>query len=194
MNWYRFLLWFIGFLFFLCEGTIVPWLIPDFAADMQLVVTSRMAFIWFLYIAIYLQRSTAIAMALAFGLLHDLIFYGHMLGVHAFGMVLCTYLIALMLRDTHVTWYTGIASIGLGLIAFDMIKYGLYRLFQVTEADPWWHVVHNIVPSLSLNLLFALAIYYPVIKSFARIEKHIAPVEPDEIQPSGHNWKESRNS
>lgn len=179
MNWYKHLLWLLVFLLFLAEGSLVPWILSGIVSDLRLSVAPQFVLIMIFYIAIYLNRPMAIAMALVFGLLHDFIYYGHMLGVYIFGMTLCVYLVGLILRDSHVTWYIGIGSVGLGLLLFHFLEYALYRLFQITDTNVWWHAVHGIGPSLLLNLTFAALIYYPVIKGFARIEKYVAPEEPE---------------
>jgi len=186
MIWYKHLLWAIVTLLFLIEGSLIPWVMPSLVSEMGLFVVPQFALILILYIGIYLNRHMAIAMGLVFGMLHDIIYYGHMLGVYAFGMGLSVYLITLILRDSHVSWYTGIGCIGMGFIFFDTLEYGLYRLFQVTEAAPWWYFVHAVFPSLVLNLTFALLVYYPIMKGFTKIEKFVAS-DDSEVFTTGNS-------
>lgn len=183
MIWHKHLLWLSILLLFLIEGSLIPWLIPQLAAELKLMIVPQFALVMILYTAIYLHRNMAIAMGLVFGLLHDMIFYGHVLGAYAFSMGLCAYVAALLLRNSHVSWYVGIGCIGLALILFDGLIYGLYKLFQITSVSPGWHAVHAVIPSFILNLTFALAVYYPVIKVFAKIEKYIATEDSDSYQP-----------
>ena len=63
-------------------------------------------------------------------------------------MGITTYLIGLMLRDTHVTWYTGIGSILFGLLLFDVFVYGLYLLFQLANETPLRIFLYNMLPTL----------------------------------------------
>lgn len=185
MIWYKHVLWFVVFFLFMLESSLIPWLVPSAAVELNLTFAAQFAFVLILYIAIYLNRHMALAMALVFGFMHDLIFYGHVLGAYTFGMSLVTYVISMMLRDSHISWYVGIGSIGLGLLSFDYLVYGLYRLFQITSVTPWWHFVHAALPSLLLNLCFTSALYYPVIRIFARIERYVAPDESD-AYPTGN--------
>lgn len=182
---YKHLLWVIVLIFFLAEGALIPWLLPPWTAEMGLAIVPRLAFICILYIAIYLNRHMAVAMGLVFGLLHDIIFYGLVLGTYAFGMGITTYLIGLMLRDTHVTWYTGIGSILFGLLLFDVSVYGLYLLFQLANETPLRIFLYNMLPTLIFNLSIALLMYWPVLKGFSRIEKYVTPVE-SEHYPAGN--------
>lgn len=185
MTWYKHLLWLTVGVLFLLEGALLPWIIPSTASDWKLMIIPHFSWVTILFVAIYLNRHMAITMALVFGILHDIIYYGHVLGAYAFGMGVTTYVIALMLRDTHVSWYTGIGSIALGLIMFEGIVFGLYTLFQIASVAPTWYLLHAVLPTLLLNICFASAIYYPAIKIFARIEKYVAPTEP-EAYPTGN--------
>jgi len=182
MIWHKHLLWLTVWVLFLLESSLMPWLLPASVGGMQLGIAAHFAFVIILYIGIYLNRRLALGMAFAIGLLHDILFYGHVLGAYTFSMCLTTYVIFMLLRDTHVSWYTGLGSITLGVLAFDYIVFGLYTLFQITTVSPWWYFVHAALPSLLLNMIFASVIYYPVINIFARIEKYIAPEEPEDYK------------
>ena len=152
---------------------------------MGLAIVPHLAFICILYIAIYLNRHMAVAMGLVFGILHDIIFYGLVLGTYAFGMGITAYLIGLMLRDSHVTWYIGIGSIIFGLLLFDVLVYGLYLLFQLADEAPMRIFLYNTLPSLIFNLCIALIMYWPVLKGFSRIEKYVASSQ-SEHYPAGN--------
>ncbi|MNI99973.1 hypothetical protein D3C73_1591980 [compost metagenome] len=52
----------------------------------------------------------------------------------------------------------------LGNFLFEAIIYGLYRLFQVTRDTTQWAFFHIMLPSVLINLLFALLIYVPLRK------------------------------
>lgn len=182
MIWYKHLLWLTLWVLFLLESSLMPWFLPGSISGMEMTIAAHFAFVLILYIGIYLNRRLAIGMALAFGLLHDVLFYGHVLGAYTFSMCLTTYVISMLLRDTHVSWYTGLGSITLGILAFDYLVFGLYTLFQITSVSPWWYLMHAALPTLLLNMIFASAIYYPVIQIFARIEKFVAPQEAEDYK------------
>lgn len=175
-------MWLVVCILFLLESSLMPWLLPTSVGGMQLNITVHFAFVIILYVGIYLNRRLAIGMAFAIGFMHDILFYGHVLGAYTFSMCLTTYVISMLLRDTHVSWYTGLGSISLSILVFDYLVFGLYTLFQITSVSPWWYFVHAALPTLILNMIFASAIYYPVINIFARIEKFVAPEEPDDYK------------
>lgn len=184
MMWHKHALWLFVFLLFLLEGSLLPWLLPD-TGELKLQFIPHFAWVVIIFITIYLSRHMGLALALVFGILHDIVYYGHVLGVYAFGMGLATYIIGLLLRNSHVTWYIGIGTAALGLILFDIMVYSLYMLFQIVSISPWWIVQHVTLPSLLLNVIFASAIYYPAIKVFAKIEKYMT-IEEQDSYPTGN--------
>lgn len=144
--------------FFILEGTIVHWLIPDW----EVRIAPHLVLVAVVYIALYLNRHLALLYGLIFGMLQGIIFYGHMVGAYSFGMGLTGYLAGLIFRRFHLNIASTLFIITLSNLLFDMILYGLYRLFGITELAIQWVFVQQIIPSLMINLLFALLIYIPV--------------------------------
>ncbi|MNW10469.1 hypothetical protein D3C71_2076970 [compost metagenome] len=56
--------------------------------------------------------------------------------------------------------------IGSGHLFYDLVLYGINRLFRVTNVPFEWVFLHQMLPSMLINLLFALAIYVPVRRMF----------------------------
>src|SRR5689334_14420344 len=91
----RFYLPIILFILFLFEGTVMPMIIPT-AWHSNVIVAPHFTFIVILFMAIYVSRHWALAYGLIFGMLHDFVYYGPMIGTYTFGMGLASYLIGLI--------------------------------------------------------------------------------------------------
>lgn len=155
----RNLVWFL-ILIFLLEGTMIPWLIPEvWSAHIQLA--PHFIVVSILYMAIFMKRYYALVFGLIFGMLQDIIYYGHMIGLQSFSMGLTGYLIGLIFRNAHLSMFSALSTIFLGVFTYEGIVYALYRLFRIVEFSFGWAFMQIILPSLIINLLFALLIYIP---------------------------------
>ncbi|TBL81867.1 rod shape-determining protein MreD [Paenibacillus thalictri] len=152
-------------LIFVLEGSVLQWLIPS-VWQTKVHVAPHFILIVVLYIGLYQNRHTALVYGLAFGLLQDMIYYSPMLGPLSFSMGLSGYVAGLLHRRTHNSIVFTMISIGVGQLLYDMLVYGLYKLFRVTHLDFQWVFFHQMLPSMLINLLFALAIYVPIRKYF----------------------------
>ena len=146
------------FLLFLIEGSVMPWLIPEYELFQ---FEPHFVLVAILYAAIFLNRYYALFFGLLFGLLQDFIYYGHMIGLQSFSMGLIGYAAGLLFRNAQVTLLMSLSMILLGNFAYESVVYFLYRLFEIIEFSFEWALVQVIMPSLILNLLFALIIYWP---------------------------------
>lgn len=81
------------FLLFIVQGTLLPWLLPNV---WQMRIIPNLVFIVILFVTIYHHRHTALILGLSFGMLHDVVFYGRILGAHSFAMGVSAYLIGLL--------------------------------------------------------------------------------------------------
>ncbi|QHW34172.1 rod shape-determining protein MreD [Paenibacillus rhizovicinus] len=150
-------------LFFLSEGTIFYWLLPDSLVG-RIVPHFTLAFV--LFAALYRGRHAALLLGLSFGLLQDLAFYGRIIGVHSFSMGLVGYMTGLMLERKRSTLMMALSMIGLSTLVYDTVVYFIYRVFRLTGQPYEWALSHHIIPSLILQLLFALAMYVPARRWF----------------------------
>lgn len=152
-------------LFFLLEGSLLPWLIPAgwlSAAS----ISPHLVLIGIIYVAIYGNRHAALLFGLLFGFLQDLIYYGHMLGVHTFSMGLIGYLVGLSFMKLRRSLIATLSFVVYTELIYGIMLYGIYRLFNVTALPFAWILLKNIFPSLLLNLLFGLIIYVPARQFF----------------------------
>lgn len=150
-------------LFFLAEGTIFYWLVPDDLVG-RIVPHFTLAFV--LFAALYRGRHASLLLGLAFGMLQDLAFYGRILGVHSFSMGLVGYMTGLLMERKRSTLLMALSMIGLSTLVYDTVVYFVYKVFRLTDQTYEWALYHHIIPSLFLQLLFALAMYVPARRWF----------------------------
>ncbi|GGG20354.1 rod shape-determining protein MreD [Paenibacillus abyssi] len=151
------------FLLFLIEGTIMPWLIPD---EWTGRIIPQFIFVFVLYASFYAGRHTALLLGIGFGLLQDVVFYGHLIGVHSFAMGLCGYVIGLMFEHKRIPMLTALSLIGMACLLYDTVIYFIYRVFRMTNESYVWALMDHIMPSLFLQLAFSLVLYVPVRRWF----------------------------
>lgn len=161
-------------LLFVVETTIVPWLIPDAWYGR---VAPHFVFVFALFAGLYTGRHEALLLGFSFGILQDIVFYGHMLGVHALSMGVIAYVTGLLLEKRRSPMIAALAVIGLASLAYDSAVYGIYRAFRVTVQPYDVIFIHSIAPSLFLQLGFALAVYVPARRLFEGAAKKQAEEE-----------------
>jgi rod shape-determining protein MreD len=165
----RYLLPVILYIVFLFEGTILPMIIP-MSWQSRIGIAPHFAFIIILFIAIYVSRHWALAYGLGFGALQDIVYYGPMLGTYTFGMGLISYLIGMMALRSKPSMVMSIMLILIGNLLLDLLIFGIYRIFQITHLTIDYALTHHVLPSLLINLLFALVVYVPIRKLLDHIE------------------------
>ncbi|QHT62065.1 rod shape-determining protein MreD [Paenibacillus lycopersici] len=163
-------------LFFLVEGTLFYWLLPDNLVG-RIVPHFTLAFV--LFAALYRGRHSALLLGLSFGLLQDLAFYGRIIGVHSFTMGLVGYMTGLMLERKRSTLMMALSMIGLSTLVYDTVVYFIYRVFRLTSQPFEWALSHHIIPSLFMQLLFALVLYVPARRWFEGSKKPKTEDEED---------------
>ncbi|ALS23243.1 MULTISPECIES: rod shape-determining protein MreD [Paenibacillus] len=158
-------LWLILGGLFLLESSLVPWLIPT-AWQTKVYVVPHLLLVIVLYIGLYVHRHTALMFGLIFGMLQDFIHYSPMLGPVSFGLGLSGYLAGLLQGRVYSSIVISMLVIGMGNLFYDSVIFGLYRLFRVIHTEFQWVFFYQMLPSMLINLLFALAVYVPMRKLF----------------------------
>jgi rod shape-determining protein MreD len=152
-------------LFLLLESSFLPWIIPsDWRSGMYLY--PRLTLVGVIYVGILANRHAGALMGLIFGLIQDAVFYGHMLGVNAFTFAFSAYAAGLLLKNNALNLFSTFIVQLAALLLFETSLYGLYRLFSVTQTDFAWTFLQGMLPSLLVDLLFALILYIPARKWF----------------------------
>ncbi|WP_028543578.1 rod shape-determining protein MreD [Paenibacillus taiwanensis] len=157
--------WMILFmlLLFLIEGAWLPFFIPD---EWKVRIIPQFVFIIVLYHAVYKHRHTALLMGLGFGLLQDIVYYGQMLGPHTFSMGFLGYFIGLLFTTRNTSMVTMMVIAVMGSFAYQSIVFGIYALFSVQHLTFKYALMEYMLPSLMIQLLFALIVYVPMRKWF----------------------------
>jgi len=148
---------------FVLEGALLPWLIPNSFSDR---IIPHFIFVLVIFSALYGTRYQALLLGMSFGLLQDVIYYGHVIGPHFFFMGLIGYLVGMVFERKKVTLMLAISIVGFACIAYDSALYFVYSVFRITNGSYAWALIQYILPSLFLQLAFTLCIYVPVRKMF----------------------------
>lgn len=147
-------------LLFMLETAVVPWLIPP-EWHMNIRIAPHLVLVGIVYAAVFFGRHYALVLGLVFGFVHDLIFYGHMIGLYMSGTGLIAYFAGLLFHRVRPTFFTVQSAAVLALIVFDVYIFAIYRLFNVVTEPFTWAALHYMLPSVLFNLFFSLAVYVP---------------------------------
>ncbi|OAB38960.1 rod shape-determining protein MreD [Paenibacillus macquariensis subsp. defensor] len=156
------------FILFILEGTVVPWLIPD---AWQTRIVPNLVYIVILFVSIYNHRHTALVLGIVFGLLHDVVFYGQIMGTYSFAMGLSAYLMGFIFQTPRAPMPIMMTVIILGSLLLDSTLYGIYTLFQMGHSSYDWALVHHILPDVFVHFVFGLIIYVPLRSQLEKISK-----------------------
>lgn len=160
------------FALFLLEGTILKWIIPV-VWQKQVIVSTHFVLVVILFIGIYLDRRSALVYGVLFGLLHDIVYYGPtMIGTYSFAMGLAGYLSGLLTLRSRSNLLSSVIVLAVGNFVFEGIVYALYRVFQITQEPLNWLFFRYMLPSVLINLLFALLVYVPLRKWLEDMPRH----------------------
>ena len=156
------------FFVFILEGALMPWLIP---AGFGERIIPHFVFVFVLYSALYGNRHQALLLGVGFGLLQDIVFYGHLIGAHTFLMGLIGYFTGVLFTARKATLMMAVAVVGLACLLYDSTLLFIYKVFKISTADYAWALLHYILPSLFLQLVFMLLCYIPLRKMFQSTQK-----------------------
>lgn len=151
---------------FVLEGSLMPWLIPTTYSDR---IIPHFTFVLVIFSALYGSRYQALILGMSFGLLQDIIYYGHVIGPHFFFMGLIGYTIGVLLERRKATLLLAISVVGFACLAYDSALYFVYATFKITNGTYPWALIQYILPSLFLQLVFTLCVYVPIRKMFEKL-------------------------
>lgn len=141
------------------ENSVIPWLVPPGWSERLL---PHLLFIMTLFVAGFGGRHTAFLFGLGFGLLQDLLSYGHLIGPYGFGMGLIGYLAGLAAERKSFTIGFFLWIVVVSGVMLDSIVYFIYNLFRITDLDYAFVFFWQVAPTALLQLLIALLMYIPV--------------------------------
>ncbi|CAM4129384.1 rod shape-determining protein MreD [Paenibacillus alkaliterrae] len=150
-------------LLFILEGAVMPWIIPEGLGSR---IIPHFVFVSVIFSALYSGRHQALLLGVSFGFLQDIIYFGHLLGAHAFIMGLIGYFTGVLLERRRATVMMALSIIGFACILYDSVIFFIYKVFRITSETYAWALLNHILPSLFLQLAFALACYVPARRLF----------------------------
>ncbi|MCL6456480.1 MAG: rod shape-determining protein MreD [Gorillibacterium sp.] len=154
-------------LLFIIEGTWMNWLIPA-AWQTGVIVSPHLVMIVIIFIGIYWDPRAGLLFGLGFGLLHDIVFYGPMIGTYCMGFGLVGYAAGLFPFRSQSNILTTLFIVAIGEFSFEWLIYGIYRLMAVVQTSPQRIFLFHIMPSILINLFVALILYIPLRRLFER--------------------------
>jgi rod shape-determining protein MreD len=158
---------YVFFALFLLEGTVFPWLIP-YQVDRYMTIVANPLLIMTVFVGVHVHRHKALIYGFSFGLLKDVIFYGHVIGIYTFSTAIIGYFSGLVFRHFHQTFVLSIVAVALGNLGYEIIVYGLYRLLNIVDVDWKWALFHQFLPTVMFNTLLAVFLYLPVHRFLLR--------------------------
>lgn len=144
---------------FIAEGSILPWLIPT---DWQTRLIPHLVYIMVLFISVYDSRHKALTLGLIFGLLHDVVYYGAMIGPYSFAMGFTAYLIGLIFKPSRTPLPFMLFAVLIGSFSLDSILFGIYKLFELDHERYSWALIHHILPNMIAHFILGLVAYVPL--------------------------------
>lgn len=172
----RFLLTLTLLLLFLLEGTVIQFVSPS-AWGLSWLTVPRFALVGTLLISMFLGRREGLYYGLAIGLLHDLLF-GQVVGLYMMTMMVASYFAGLIVILFQRGFAMVLVTCSLILFGHEWLLYSVHRLFSTAPVDVRWMLHWQILPTVGLNLLFALLVYAPLKNLCQSVnEKRDVPLE-----------------
>lgn len=166
MTWRKQFLVLLLFIIFLIEGSVLPWFLPD-AWIPHLM--PNLVFVCVLFVAVYRHRYAGMALGAVFGMLHDIVYYGAMLGPYSFTMGFTAYVLGLIFQLPKAPLPVMLTVVMLGSFILDSMLFGIYTVFNFNEQTYDWALIQYIIPDLLFRLVFALIIYMPIRRQFDKM-------------------------
>ncbi len=174
MNMRRSVLVLLLFLLFIVQGTILPWLIPDV---WQMRIIPNLVLIVILFVTVYHHRHTALILGLSFGMLHDIVFYGRIIGAHSFTMGLTAYLLGLLFQIPRAPLPLMMTVILLGSLLGDSMLFGIYSVFNLNQEPYSWALMNHMLPTMLFHFAIGLILYIPLRRQLELLKKEASKEE-----------------
>lgn len=157
------------FILLVLEGTLFQILIlSNHTIEMTLV--PRFLVVMIILIGIHFGRQSSIVYGMIFGFFYDVV-YTQLLGVYTFGIAFIGYVFVYYHKRIQDSLLIQLLIIVGAITFFEYYQFGLYRLIGITEMAAPLFVLERLVPSIVLNSVFAILIYYPTKKLFDYVKR-----------------------
>ncbi len=121
-------------------------------------------------ISFFYDRNKALLYAIIFGLLFDII-YTDIIGVYMFSFPLIVYVISLSMKVLHRNLIVVFFVVLVGISLLEGFIFGILYLVNVAHLDWNQFLYDRLFPTLVLNGVFLIVIYYPMKKFLLSVEK-----------------------
>lgn len=156
----RFLFIVTLFFLFIIEGTIVQLFSPD-RWGIPMIMIPRFVVVILIFLALFLGRIQGLFIGLFFGLMYDVV-YGSVIGIYGFSMALVGYFSGLTFKVFQQNIFLILLTVFVSLFIHEFIVYGLLTLISFIDMDVQLFFFQKVIPTLILNMIFALLITYPI--------------------------------
>jgi rod shape-determining protein MreD len=131
--------------------------------DSDTFLVPRFVVVMVCFIGMFVSPMRGVAYGMIFGLLYDLVFTD-LVGVYMFSMGLTAYVTTFIARYFHGNIFVTLFVMIIGLSAFEFLIYGIYSLINIAEMKIEPFVYQRYLPTLLLNSVFVVLVYYPLRK------------------------------
>jgi rod shape-determining protein MreD len=158
----RFILTGTLLLLFILEGTVLQVLTPA-SWGLSWLAVPRFALVGAILVAMFLGRREGLYYGMAIGFLQDVL-YGQAIGVYTLSMMVASYFAGLIVLLFQRSVGMVFVTVSVILFGHEWLLYSLYRLFSSAYLDVQWMLTKQILPTVGLNVLFALLVYIPMTR------------------------------
>ncbi|WP_100373631.1 rod shape-determining protein MreD [Bacillus sp. FJAT-45037] len=152
------------------EGSLYQYFLPE-RLGANYIIVPRFLLVSLVLIGIYLGRSTGLLYALCFGLIYDVV-YTELLGVYMFGFAVVGYAFALSYKQIQDSILVPLILSLVAVALFEYYQYGLFRLISITDMGAQVFVLERLLPTIVLNIGWAILMLYPIKKLCVHIQHH----------------------
>ncbi|MGC4375816.1 rod shape-determining protein MreD [Fictibacillus sp. Mic-4] len=167
---YRILLPFLTYIAFVFESTVMQVVNPK--QDWGILLIPHFSLVIIIFVASYLKPSYGIVYGLIFGLLTDLM-YTDLIGIYMFSTALVAYITAVLSRFLFGNLFVTLVLTILGVAVLEFLVYGLNTLVGVANESVDLFLYNRLISTLILNGVFAILIYYPLLKFLRKMKDSI---------------------
>lgn len=164
----RFVLTLTILVLFILEGTVFQ-VIASATWGLSWTTVPRFALVCCIFISMFLGRREGLYYGFVFGFLQDVL-YGQIIGLYTMSMMVASYfaglIVLLFQRGFGMVFVTSTVI----LFGHEWLLYSMFRLFANAPGDVQWMLNHQILPTVILNVIFALLTYVPIMKMCSKIQ------------------------
>jgi len=152
----------VAILCFIAENLFVTLIPYDIALDNWIFVP-RFIFLFLLFITIFYDKKTGVLYAFIFGLLQDVI-YAEIFGIYLFWYPFTIYLVYLLMKvlQSNIFMVSLVCILSVSFLEFGI--YEIYMLIRETTMNVKQFVSLRLMPTVILNVVVFLLLFYPVKK------------------------------